>query len=68
MASFNPSSKQHASLMFHTGAEIPGKHPYLESSGDTARYLSFASLKDSEARKKELIGIVKAWIKMKDGM
>ena len=66
LASFNPRSKKHASLMFHTGASIPGKFPHLEGGGDTARYMTFTSLKDAEARKKELTDIVKAWINMKD--
>jgi uncharacterized protein YdhG (YjbR/CyaY superfamily) len=35
LASFFPKSKQHASLMFHTGAHIPGDHPLLEGGGDT---------------------------------
>ena len=37
MASFNPRTKSHVSLMFHTGASIPGDHPRLEGGGDTAR-------------------------------
>jgi hypothetical protein len=27
MASFNPRAKQHVSLLFHTGASIPGSTP-----------------------------------------
>ncbi|HLD93420.1 MAG TPA: DUF1801 domain-containing protein [Anaerolineales bacterium] len=66
LASFNPRSKKHASLMFHTGAKIPGKFPHLEGSGDTARYLAIPSLKEAEALKKEIQGIVEAWIKLRD--
>jgi len=33
IASFNPRSKKHASLLFHTGAKIPGKFPHLEGTG-----------------------------------
>ncbi|MEX2162339.1 MAG: DUF1801 domain-containing protein [Anaerolineales bacterium] len=66
LASFNPRSKQHASLLFHTGAQIPGKFPHLEGGGETARYMSFTSLGEVKARAKELTAIVKAWIKMKD--
>jgi hypothetical protein len=65
LASFNPRSKQHASLLFHSGASIAGKFPHLEGGGDTARYMSFSSVEDAEARKAELKAIVKAWIKMK---
>ena len=37
IASFYPKSRQHASLMFHLGARIPGSHPRLEGTGDTSR-------------------------------
>src|SRR5207249_1064846 len=42
LASFYPKSKNHASLMFHTGANIPGSFPSLEGSGDTSRVMKFA--------------------------
>ncbi|MEM6995307.1 MAG: DUF1801 domain-containing protein, partial [Myxococcota bacterium] len=29
LASFNPKTKAHVSLMFHTGAKIPGTHARL---------------------------------------
>lgn len=29
LASFNPRTKAHVSLMFHSGAQIPGEHPRL---------------------------------------
>lgn len=66
LVSFNPRSKQHASLMFHTGAKIPGKFPHLEGSGDTARYMNIGSMEETEKRKGELTQIVKAWIKLRD--
>src|SRR6516165_3311007 len=47
LASFFPKSKQHASLMFHTGAKIPGKHPRLEGEGDTGRVLKIGSLEEA---------------------
>jgi uncharacterized protein YdhG (YjbR/CyaY superfamily) len=65
LASFNPRSKQHASLLFHTGAEIPGKHPRLEGGGDVARIMRFTSLADANAAKGDLKAIVKAWILLK---
>lgn len=67
IASFNPRSKQHASLMFHTGASIPGEFPHLEGSGDVARYLKVADLAQAEDLKEELSSIVRAWCRMKDG-
>ncbi len=61
MASFNPRSKQHASLMFHTGASIPGDHPRLRGGGGTARYMAFADLAEVEAARGELLAVVDAW-------
>jgi len=65
LASFFPKAKAHASLMFHTGAGIPGDFPHLEGDGDKARTMKFADLEEVEARKGELEAIVKAWIEMK---
>lgn len=67
LASFNPRSKKHASLMFHTGARIPGAFPSLEGSGDTARYMKFADIEAVEAQRAELEAIVGAWCALKDG-
>ena len=61
LASFFPKSKQHASLMFHQGAQIPGKHPRLEGSGDVGRVLKIASVEEAEEAKPEIEAIVKAW-------
>lgn len=65
LASFFPRSKKHASLMFHTGAEISGDFPNLEGDGDKARTMKFTDLEEAEARKEELEAIVKAWIASK---
>jgi hypothetical protein len=61
LATFNPRTKAHVSLMFHTGASIPGDFPRLEGSGDTARYMKFADLTDVEASADELRRIVQTW-------
>jgi hypothetical protein len=61
MASFNPQAKKHVSLLFHTGASIPGDHPRLEGGGNTARYMTFASLDDVEAGADELRAVTRAW-------
>lgn len=61
LASFFPKSKQHASLMFHLGAQIPGKHPRLEGTGETSRVLKIASLAEAEATRRDLEKIVVAW-------
>jgi uncharacterized protein YdhG (YjbR/CyaY superfamily) len=65
LASFFPKSKQHASLMFHTGAEIPGEFPSLEGGGGTSKMMKFSDVKDVKKKQAELKRIVKAWIKMK---
>jgi uncharacterized protein YdhG (YjbR/CyaY superfamily) len=61
LASFFPKSKQHASLMFHTGAHIPGKFPRLEGGGDTSRVMKIGSLAEADAARRELEQIVRAW-------
>ena len=61
LASFNPRSKKHASLMFHTGASIPGDHPLLQGGGDTTRYARFESVEEADERADELLAIVDAW-------
>jgi hypothetical protein len=61
MASFNPRTKAHVSLMFHTGASIPGDHPRLEGGGDTARYMKFADITEVETARAEIEAIVDAW-------
>jgi hypothetical protein len=65
LASFNPRAKKHASLMFHTGAEIPGKHPILKGAGTVARYVDVATVEEADAMKKQLEAIVRAWIASK---
>jgi hypothetical protein len=62
MASFNPGTKKHVSLMFHNGASIPGDFPDLQGGGDTVRYMTFSDLSDAEVRRDELVAIVQAWI------
>jgi uncharacterized protein YdhG (YjbR/CyaY superfamily)/TfoX/Sxy family transcriptional regulator of competence genes len=66
LASFFPRSKQHASLMFHEGAKIPGKHPRLEGGGDTGRFLKIATVAEADAAKRDIVRIVKAWCDWKD--
>jgi hypothetical protein len=65
IASFNPRAKKHASLMFHTGAKIPGNHPILEGGGNTARYVTFADLDEVAAKAEGLQQVIAAWIESK---
>lgn len=61
LASFYPKSRQHASLMFHVGARIPGRYQRLEGTGNTSRVMKFGSLQDVTAAKPELVALVRAW-------
>lgn len=61
LASFNPRTKAHVSLMFHTGASIPGNHPILEGGGETARYVKFHDEADVAAKRDALLAIVNVW-------
>ena len=62
LASFNPRSKKAVSLLFHTGASIPGSHPRRIGGGDTARYMNLADVAEANAAQKDLEKIVKSWI------
>jgi uncharacterized protein YdhG (YjbR/CyaY superfamily) len=66
LASFFPKSKQHASLMFHEGAKIPGKFSRLEGTGQTGRVLKIASVADANKARKEIEKIVRAWCDWRD--
>jgi hypothetical protein len=68
LASFFPKSRQHASLMFHAGARIPGDHPRLEGGGDTGRFLKIGSLGEATAAKKGIERIVRAWCDWRDSI
>ena len=65
LASINPRTKSHVSLMFHTGAEIPGDFPHLEGGEKVARYMRFPDLETVDALRDELTSVVKAWIELK---
>ena len=67
IASFYPKSRQHASLMFHLGAQIPGSHPRLEGTGDTSRVFKVIDLDDAEVARPELESIVRSWCEWRDG-
>jgi uncharacterized protein YdhG (YjbR/CyaY superfamily) len=61
LASSFPKSKQHASLMFHQGARIPGKHPRLEGSGDTSRVMKIGTVQEADRARADIQRIVNAW-------
>lgn len=61
LASFNPRSKKHVSLLVHNGARIPGDFPSLEGTGDEARTMKFMDADDLVAKTPELERLVVAW-------
>ena len=66
LASFNPKAKAHVSLMFHTGAQIPGVHPTLLGGGNTARYVQFVTSTDVQENGRALEAVVRAWCDSRD--
>jgi hypothetical protein len=66
LASFFPRSKQHASLMFHRGAEIPGRHPRLEGTAEVGRTLKIGSVAEANAAEADIGRIVRAWCDWRD--
>jgi len=67
IASIEPRSKKQVSVLFHQGAELPGKHPKLEGGGGTVKYLRFADEADVERKRKDLEKAIRAWIALKEG-
>src|SRR5687767_9404810 len=66
LASFQPRAKQFASLLFHTGASIPGEHAILDAGGDVARYVRLVDVDDVERLRPELESVVRAWCDARD--
>ena len=66
IASINPRSKKKVSLMFHRGADIPGKHPKLVGGGGTVKYMYFVDSGDVDAQHKAIDRVLAAWCKLKD--
>jgi hypothetical protein len=66
IASFNPRSKRHVSLLFHAGATIPGDHPHLHGGAGTAAYMSFADPADFDHQRDDLAVVLRDWISMKE--
>jgi hypothetical protein len=61
LASIDPKARKHVTVLFHTGASIPGEHPILEGGGEVARYVRFADLAAVEAARPALSAVVRAW-------
>lgn len=65
IASFNPA-KKFVSLLFHTGAKIPGDHVGLDGDGETARVMRFADEAAVQKQAADLESVIKAWCAWKD--
>src|SRR5262245_50263117 len=65
LVSINPRAKSHVSLLFHTGAHIPGRHAKLEGGADTARFMKLAGVADVDANRRALEAVVRAWCEWK---
>jgi hypothetical protein len=65
LMTFNPRATKCVSLIFHTGAKIPGQHPKLEGDGKEARSMRIDE-GEVERLKDDLGHIVKAWCDWKD--
>jgi hypothetical protein len=62
MASFvQIKNKKLLNLMFHRGAKL-GSSPSFTGSGQSARFIAFASAADVEKRAEELRRLVAAWV------
>ena len=61
IASIDPHAKQNVVVLFHRGADIPGKHPILEGGGQVARYARFADAKDVSMKRTALRAVIRAW-------
>lgn len=66
IASLDPHAKQHVTVLFHRGAEIPGKHPLLVGGGGTARYVRFADRRAVAAQRAALKSVIRGWCDWKD--
>lgn len=63
--SFNPA-KKFVSLLFHTGAHIPGRHPRPDGDTDTARVMRFLRPGRGGRRSRRLTAVLTAWCRWKD--
>jgi hypothetical protein len=66
IASFIPNAKSFVSLLFHRGAEIPGKHPRLEGDARLARTMRFANVEELRRCTPDLQRVIRAWCDDKD--
>ena len=61
IVSFTLGAKNFVSLMFHSGASIPGDHTRLEGDGKQVRTMRFADTADLSSNRGELEAVISAW-------
>jgi hypothetical protein len=61
LVSFQSNAKKFVSLMFHTGAQIPGEHPHLEGDAAQVRTMKIANLDELAQKRAALEAVVQAW-------
>jgi hypothetical protein len=61
LASIDPKAKKHVTVLFHSGATIPGEHPILEGGANVARYVRFADRSAVDEARPALTAVVRAW-------
>ena len=61
IVSFTLGAKNFVSLMFHSGASIPGDHPRLEGDGKQVRTMRFDDSDDLTANRADLEAVIRAW-------
>lgn len=66
LASINPIAKQHVSLLFHTGAEIPGYHHHHLEGEAHAHFMKFMDGEDVEAKRPALAALARVWCDWRD--
>ena len=66
IASYFLNAKKFVSLMFHKGAFIKDESGLLQGDGKEGRVARFENLDDIEAKKADLEGVIREWIRMQD--
>jgi hypothetical protein len=61
VASFIPNARSFVSLLFHRGAEIPGRHPRLAGDSRLARTMRFADEAELAKYRPDLERVIRAW-------
>jgi len=66
LVSFQSNAKRFVSLMFHTGAKIPGDHPFLEGDAAQVRTMKIADTDELAEKRAALEAVVRAWCEWRE--